>query len=72
MALSSLSHSTGLFLCCFYAHCPGGPMSLDAPFPVGGGELDLSVWADGLYLHERLGSEFYFQQNIVPWYKNQG
>lgn len=35
-------------------------MSLDAPFP-GGGELDLSVWADGLYLHERLGPGFYFQ-----------
>lgn len=33
-------------------------MSLDAPFP---GGVDLSVSADGLYLHERLGSEFYFQ-----------
>lgn len=26
-----------LFLCCGSTHCPGGPMSLDAAFPVSGG-----------------------------------
>lgn len=60
-----------LFLCCSSTHCPGGPMSLDAPFPLGGG----GIWVYGqmvcIYMNAWALS-FIFSRTLYPGTKPRG